>query len=235
MRPCVALDPTQPRSRKQSVADQATTSSDRHNAPPMTFFLARGSDVFDTDDEPRTIIQGQGPSVRSLKETIDEISQSPAPNPSRSNEGSDRNSSRRRSTIKTLTPQNSRRDSSIHSTAPSLRQDEHSPTPLLPPSQEISIPSSPKSVSSQSLHRSEEGYASDENRSQAIVSSEGEDEDGELSSAIQDSAPQLIMPSIKMPSRRPFTVRGKRLGRFKILVAGGKGIPFVSQALVSYC
>src|SRR5271156_4005088 len=100
MRPCVALDPTQPRSRKQAVTDQVT-SSDRHNAPPMTFFLARGSDVFDTDDEPCRVIQGQGPSVRNLKETIVDISQSSAPNPSRSNEGSDRNSSRRRSTIKT--------------------------------------------------------------------------------------------------------------------------------------
>ncbi|KAK7728414.1 hypothetical protein SLS63_006643 [Diaporthe eres] len=34
------------------------------------------------------------------------------------------------------------------------------------------------------------------------------------------SAPQLVMPSIKMPSRRPFTDGGKRLGRLKVLVAG---------------
>jgi hypothetical protein len=38
------------------------------------------------------------------------------------------------------------------------------------------------------------------------------------------SAPQLIMPSIKMPSRRPFTDEGKRMGRLKVLVAGDSGM-----------
>ncbi|RVD87734.1 uncharacterized protein DFL_001946 [Arthrobotrys flagrans] len=35
---------------------------------------------------------------------------------------------------------------------------------------------------------------------------------------------QFIMPTIKMPSRRPFTSRGKEIGRLKILVAGDSGI-----------
>ncbi|KAF3902251.1 Septin-4 [Arthrobotrys entomopaga] len=35
---------------------------------------------------------------------------------------------------------------------------------------------------------------------------------------------QFIMPTIKMPSRRPFTARGKELGRLKVLVAGDSGI-----------
>ncbi|KAK6536950.1 hypothetical protein TWF281_001157 [Arthrobotrys megalospora] len=35
---------------------------------------------------------------------------------------------------------------------------------------------------------------------------------------------QFIMPTIKMPSRRPFTARGKDIGRLKILVAGDSGI-----------
>ena len=37
------------------------------------------------------------------------------------------------------------------------------------------------------------------------------------------SAPQLVMPSIKMPSRRPFTEVGKSMGRLKVLVAGDTG------------
>lgn len=37
------------------------------------------------------------------------------------------------------------------------------------------------------------------------------------------SAPQLVMPSIKMPSRRPFTDGGRRIGRLKVLVAGDSG------------
>jgi hypothetical protein len=77
----------------------------------------------------------------------------------------------------------------------------------------------------------------DETGSQAVLSSGDEDEiEAHLQSSvaglprsseagIQDSQPELIMPSIKMPSRRPFTQRGKRLGRFKILVAGRKGRP----------
>lgn len=37
------------------------------------------------------------------------------------------------------------------------------------------------------------------------------------------SAPQFIMPQITMPSRRPFTEKGKRIGRLKILIAGDSG------------
>lgn len=37
-------------------------------------------------------------------------------------------------------------------------------------------------------------------------------------------APQLIMPEITIPSRRPFTSRGKNIGRLKVLVAGDSGI-----------
>lgn len=38
-----------------------------------------------------------------------------------------------------------------------------------------------------------------------------------------DRVPQLVMPSIKMPSRRPFTEEGKRIGRLKVLIAGDSG------------
>lgn len=38
------------------------------------------------------------------------------------------------------------------------------------------------------------------------------------------SVPQLVMPSIKMPSRRPFTDGGRRIGRLKVLVAGDCGM-----------
>src|SRR5690606_35119928 len=36
-------------------------------------------------------------------------------------------------------------------------------------------------------------------------------------------APQFIMPTISMPSRRPFTEKGKRIGKVKILIAGDSG------------
>ncbi|KXX73587.1 Septin-1, partial [Madurella mycetomatis] len=59
------------------------------------------------------------------------------------------------------------------------------------------------------------------------------------SSSMMDSgsAPQLIMPSIKMPSRRPFTDEGKRMGRLKVLIAGDSGVGKTSliKAIVQSC
>ena len=51
------------------------------------------------------------------------------------------------------------------------------------------------------------------------------------------SAPQLVMPSIKMPSRRPFTTEGKSMGRLKVLVAGDSGVGKTSliKAIVQTC
>ncbi|TLS22662.1 uncharacterized protein PpBr36_05924 [Pyricularia pennisetigena] len=51
------------------------------------------------------------------------------------------------------------------------------------------------------------------------------------------TAPQLVMPSIKMPSRRPFTEEGKAIGRLKVLIAGEKGIGKTSliKSIVQCC
>lgn len=64
---------------------------------------------------------------------------------------------------------------------------------------------------------------SEEVASQALSMSV--DLEPEMPASMMDSgsAPQLIMPSIKMPSRRPFTEEGKRMGRLKVLVAGDSG------------
>lgn len=63
-------------------------------------------------------------------------------------------------------------------------------------------------------------------------------EKGKMSSTdTMVSPPQFIMPTIKMPSRRPFTTRGKSVGRVKILVAGDSGIGKSSliKAIVQSC
>jgi len=61
----------------------------------------------------------------------------------------------------------------------------------------------------------------------------------EVPSVMMDSgsAPQLIMPSIKMPSRRPFTEEGKSMGRLKVLIAGDSGVGKTSliKAIVQSC
>ena len=89
------------------------------------------------------------------------------------------------------------------------------------PLQGFSLTSSPKSTSTRSFKPSDD-ESLDEASSQAVVSS-GDDEN-EPSSEILDSSPQLIMPSIKMPSRRPFTEKGKGIGLLKILIAGDSGM-----------
>jgi len=111
---------------------------------------------------------------------------------------------------------------SQHSRAPSISHSLtsssfHSHTGEAPSS---SMPSSPKSTSNRSFRPSDED-SMDEGGSQAIASSE--EEDGGSSSEMKSSAPELVMPSITMPSRRPFTGRGKSLGRLKMLIAGDSG------------
>lgn len=73
---------------------------------------------------------------------------------------------------------------------------------------------------------------------------EGDEEGEEGPTAISPSSmmdsgsvPQLIMPSIKMPSRRPFTEEGKRMGRLKVLIAGDSGVGKTSliKAIVQSC
>lgn len=76
---------------------------------------------------------------------------------------------------------------------------------------------------------------------QGELAEEGPEEGPEpaASSSMMDSgsAPQLIMPSIKMPSRRPFTEEGKRMGRLKVLIAGDSGVGKTSliKAIVQSC
>ena len=228
MRPVAASDAFQVRSRKPSLAEQTAPLTDLRNAAPMSFFLRRASDLDGNDVEAGhetkdRILQPQG-----NQDTLDLAAESTETISQHGEEYGSPEFARRRSTIKAPRPPLSRRTSPEHSPAQSSQQDPAALTPLLLPSEHASTPSSPKSISSHSLRRSEEGSAIDETGSQAIVSS-GE-EDAELPSALQDSAPQLIMPSIKMPSRRPFTLRGKNIGRFKILVAGSEGISQVERS-----
>lgn len=79
--------------------------------------------------------------------------------------------------------------------------------------------SSPKSNSTRSFQHSE-GDSVDE-RIRTVIS--GGEEDVDMSAEPKGSAPQLIMPSIMMPRRRPFTDEGRSMGRLKLLVAGAAG------------
>lgn len=97
------------------------------------------------------------------------------------------------------------------------------------------IPGTPRSGSVRSLALSdEEGSMLDDCGSQVIHSSSEDEEMAEdvaekadEDQAGQDNAlnfPQLVMPSLSMPKRRPFTDRGTNMGRLKVLVMGPSGI-----------
>lgn len=109
-----------------------------------------------------------------------------------------------------------------------------SPSSRLSPLPDSAIPGTPRSSSPRSLRLSdEECSVLDDTGSQAVHSSSGEDEEEDTLVEADDAGagakdapnvPQLIMPSIAMPTRRPFTERGKRIGRLKVLVAGPAGV-----------
>ena len=208
---------------------------------PMSFSLRR-EDVIEGDDSSEKTTESRSDSsfgVQSLPNTTHEVHT----HPKNAKEGEDEcdhesGAARRRSTLKP--GQNLTRDSSRESSGhtqvrtgdsspynpsqegPSPPSISHSLASLSLDSQAplSSMPSSPKSTSNKSFRPSDDD-SMDEAGSQAIISSE--EDDSEPHSELLDSAPQLIMPSIKMPSRRPFTERGKGMGRFKILIAGDSG------------
>ena len=226
MRPTAALndvvDPRQPL-RKLSNS-QISQQTDRPSSTPVSFFLARGLD-FEDEKEDSHPPRKQNPGVQTLHDAGEAVDVALSRKGSSSADQDCLEARRRRSTIKARSPQTSRSASSIHSNNPSSLQGGATLEPSLSlsalPLQEPSLPSSPETRSSRSFPQSRASSHAGDNNSQAVASSE--EDDPELSSTILDSAPQLIMPSIKMPSRRPFTERGKTMGRCKIMVAGGKG------------
>jgi hypothetical protein len=123
--------------------------------------------------------------------------------------------------FKTVPARNTRRKLSSHaSSTPLTPLNVDTPSPKSIPG----IPSTPSAISLQSLKLSDEDSVVDDASSQAITSS-GEEEAVEAPTqhASMESFPQLVMPSIQMPSRRPFTTKGKAMGKLKIMVAGESG------------
>jgi hypothetical protein len=47
--------------------------------------------------------------------------------------------------------------------------------------------------------------------------------DSSTVNSMANSPPQLVMPRVALPSRRPFTENGLKIGKLKVLVAGGDG------------
>lgn len=117
-----------------------------------------------------------------------------------------------------------------HAGASAIASQAATSLPMTPVMLGASGPASAFSGSS-SRRNSLSGSLSEELGSQALSMNEELEPEPSASMMDSGSAPQLIMPSIKMPSRRPFTEEGKRLGRLKVLIAGDSGMcaasPFV--------
>ncbi|OKL59655.1 hypothetical protein UA08_05135 [Talaromyces atroroseus] len=217
--------------RKPSPADQSVPLCSETDTP-TSFFLAR-----EMHDDGLSSSRDNAYGVQSLEDTLNSadfslgVKEDAYRRDSNVNECYDANS-RRRTTLKPsdFLQHIDRSDTPLSKTLSRVSPGPSRPlTPFGLADEPSSLPSSPKSTSTRSFKPVDDLSITDEISSQALASS-GEDEDtpemGDHSHnhhGLDDSSSQLIMPSIRMPSRRPFTDRGKNFGRFKILVAGSKG------------
>lgn len=240
MRPLPGEDARTGRSRSTSFTDNDTTPLATRTQPPqMTYFLTDEKAMEDSlslchsptiPTKHREPPKGSTYGVESLETTISSISAD-------SDDGEDKLRRARRNWKKNLGQSRSRTsDEDLSSMASASASGDisrnASPSHQRRSSQAtISRPFTPLSFGSPAPHSvtsspdsrrpSDAGSYMDEVASQAIASSGDEERDELVESG---SAPQLVMPSIKMPSRRPFTERGKNMGRLKVLIAGDSGL-----------
>ncbi|KAL3470384.1 hypothetical protein BJX99DRAFT_49839 [Aspergillus californicus] len=249
-----------PRSRKPSLEHQQWI--DPRSTTPSTFFLTRtqreGPELSPAEAEnPRDSMYG----VQSFDEFISpvsssapqteldplsaskpiSISASPAsqqqPWDKDSEDDDERPGVRRSATLKGL---DSTHLSNLDSTFPPSNLT--SPRPLTPlnlftPDDPSSLPSSPKSITNQSSRHLDDISIADDLSIQAVVSGEEDEESRPALDPTFDTMSQLIMPSIAMPSRRPFTDKGRAIGRVKLLFAGetGSGKTSLIKSIVQIC
>ncbi|KAF2856866.1 hypothetical protein T440DRAFT_503501 [Plenodomus tracheiphilus IPT5] len=250
-----AFSAAKPRSRKSSVDHAAAPSSH----VPTTFVMKRVEDLESmaathgagSKGKPRETTFG----VQSLADTLEAAFG--AESVSETVQGVVSSDSTQHATV----PSRSESHSSSSGSANATESAKASPTkkskrrlsghvaPILftPPNVDAPSPmptsvmsSTPRSVSMQSLQLSDEESMVDEMASQAIASSGDEDEeegDAETQQGASGSFPQLVIPSIQMPKRRPFTTKGKAMGKLKVLVAGQSGIGKTSliRSIVQIC
>ncbi|KAH9868571.1 hypothetical protein J1614_007643, partial [Plenodomus biglobosus] len=249
-----ASSSAKPRSRKSSVDHAAAPSSH----VPTTFVMKRVEDLESMATSQSVNSKGKQREsafgVQSLADTLEaafgeesateavkggESSDSKQPAEARSRTGahtSSPDSAKATESPKASPSKKSTRQLSSHAAPiPFVLPKVDAPSPM--PMSNVSSP--PRSVSMQSLKLSDEDSMVDEVASQAIASSGDEDEDEHVDTQQGASAsfPQLVMPSIQMPRRRPFTTKGKAMGKLKLLVAGRSGIGKTSliRSIVQLC
>ncbi|KAF2007255.1 hypothetical protein P154DRAFT_592475 [Amniculicola lignicola CBS 123094] len=239
------LPSARPRSRKSSVADASAPNHGPASHVPTTFFLRSESEMEQSvsssqGTESTSRLRGSNYGVQSLADTLEaafgqEGSEGDKKeSPRLASHGSPRLSRRPSESSKSSPKRTHRRKPSNPAlSAPLTPLNTESPSPY-PTS---AVPSTPKSVSVHSLKLSDEESNVDESSSQAIASSGDEEEEPASRGEAGVSFPQLVMPSLQMPTRRPFTTKGKAMGKLKVLVAGEAGLGKTSliRSIVQLC
>ncbi|KAI9671024.1 MAG: hypothetical protein M1831_005109 [Alyxoria varia] len=103
----------------------------------------------------------------------------------------------------------------------------------------ISTPKSPTSLRSLRLS-DEDDVSADEHFGQTISTGKSmQDTATRIEPIVQDAqdAPQLVMPTMDIPRRRPFTEKGKHMGKLKTMVAGTRnsGKTSLIKSIVQAC
>ncbi|WEW58811.1 hypothetical protein PRK78_004279 [Emydomyces testavorans] len=248
MRPAVPDQlPSHPRKPSTSNRIGSIQCTESYSEPD-SFFLTRNDEMGSSDSSTSSGVRDSMYGVQSLEETMklsaDESHCTASDNHSHGLQDDERPAPpllHRMSTVKPAPggDMRSSRPSSLafgHNQAPEIAPS-LPVTPLLLASPPMlgSLSGSPKSTSTRSIRRSDEISIPDEASNHAMES-DNEENIGH-SATLEGSAPQLVMPSIRMPSRRPFTERGKSLGRLKVMIAGaaGSGKTSLLRSIVQAC
>ncbi|KAF1933929.1 uncharacterized protein M421DRAFT_414979 [Didymella exigua CBS 183.55] len=245
--------PVKPRSRKSSMDHAATLS----NNGPTTFFMRSEHDMeqsLSASQSTQSIRRPQEGTygVQSLADTLEAAfgAESTTVSKKADKQNNAGSHGRHLARSESHSPSADSAKSPESPAASPLRKlkrklsNRTTSTPLTPlyveapsPLPTSALPSTPTSVSLHSLRLSDEGSVVDETGSQVITSSGEEEDDVETQQGTSMSFPQLVMPSIQMPTRRPFTNKGKNMGKLKVLVAGQAGIGKTSliRSIVQSC
>jgi hypothetical protein len=232
MRPVVGANGEPASARKPSISDEISTSAGLgiSSNEPTSFMLASESDL----DQREITAESIGDSTYGVR-SIDDDTGGPAGDEQETGAAGTLKPSLQGTTLRML-------DTKVWNdgAGPSRSPGPHPPVPPDGISQPLtpisfashafgsSVPSSPKSLSMRSFRHSDDDM--DGSSSNAIASSEDEGEPAPPVQAPEAPPQQLIMPSLIMPSRRPFTERGRSLGRLKLMVAGSSRKLFIPIA-----
>jgi hypothetical protein len=251
MRPIAGDDAFPSRSRTSSDGDKATPIA-RQDQSPMTYFLAdeksmeasldRSVSNSSSNRHLRDHLKRSNYGVESI-ETIGSLASQDSDDPDTTDRVRNTRSREKRSNMSrsssedlagsyspsmTSSPDNTRNASpseprrACPNTAPLSTSPSFLESPML----------GSTSTYPHTRQASEIDFLTDDGGSQAILSSG--DEDTQSPDIMEgSSSSQLVMPSIQMPSRRPFTDKGKNMGRLKILIAGDSGMSCPSTLRVN--